>query len=137
MSEEITTIRASTRKHNGSYRRKLRQLYAQNIVAAQILENQVQNGSLTEHEFEVTNVESVKRDDNNSPYLYNISWEKTTNGPDAFIGCENTLKKFIPKFFKKTLEEIRNELVKQYMFNESLEDEQEYEKIVIPKIRKN
>ena len=44
---------------------------------------------------------------------------------------------FIFEFFKKTLEEIRNELVKQYMFNESLEDEQEYEKIVIPKIRKN
>ena len=78
-----------------------------------------------------------QRDNNNAPYLYSISWEKTTNGPDALIGCENTLKTYIPEFFKKTLEEIRNELVKQYKFNESLEDEQEYEEIVIPKIRKN
>ena len=51
----------------------------------------------------------------------------------AGSGCE----RIIPEEAKKTLEEIRNELVKQYKFNESLEDEQEYEEIVIPKIRKN
>ena len=134
--QEISAIRASCRKHNGSYRRKLRKLYSESPAAAQIIDNQVKNGFLTEQEFQILNVENKKRN-NNEPYLYNVNWAQTTERPESFIGCESSLKKFVPEFRNKTESEIRQELVNQVNFNESLEDDKEYEEIVIPKIRKN
>ena len=136
MSEEISVIRASCRKHNGSYRRKLRKLYSETPAAAQIIEAQVSNGKLTEQEFGLSSVEKVVRT-NNGPYLYNVSWDNTLNGPDAFIGNEKVLKKFISDFKNNTENEIREILIKQYQHNKSLEDDQEYEEIVFPKIKKN
>ena len=126
VEEKVAALRASTRKRNGSFRRKIRQLYQENAEAAQILEKQVNDGNLTEHEFELNSVEKVRRN-NNAPYLYKVNWDDTINGPDAFI----------PEFFNKTENEIREELIKQYKFNQSLADEREYEDIIIPKIRKN
>ena len=134
--QEISAIRASCRNHNGSYRRKLRKLYSESPAAAQIIDNQVKNGFLTEQEFQILNVENKKRN-NNEPYLYNVNWAQTTERPESFIGCESSLKKFVPEFRNKTESEIRQELVNQVNFNESLEDDKEYEEIVIPKIRKN
>ena len=136
VEEKVAALRASTRKRNGSFRRKIRQLYQENAEAAQILEKQVNDGNLTEHEFELNSVEKVRRN-NNAPYLYKVNWDDTINGPDAFIGNESVLKKFIPEFFNKTENEIREELIKQYKFNQSLADEREYEDIITPKIRKN
>ena len=60
-SDEISAIRASCRKHNGSYRRKLRKLYSETPAAAQIVEAQVDSGNLTEQEFDFVSVEEVKR----------------------------------------------------------------------------
>ena len=134
--QEISAIRASCRNHNGSYRRKLRKLYSESPAAAQIIDNQVKNGFLTEQEFQILNVENKKRN-NNEPYLYNVNWAQTTERPESFIGCESSLKKFVPEFRNKTESEIRQELVNQVNFNESLKDDKEYEEIVIPKIRKN
>ena len=134
--QEISAIRVSCRNHNGSYRRKLRKLYSESPAAAQIIDNQVKNGFLTEQEFQILNVENKKRN-NNEPYLYNVNWAQTTERPESFIGCESSLKKFVPEFRNKTESEIRQELVNQVNFNESLEDDKEYEEIVIPKIRKN
>lgn len=94
------------------------------------------NGKLTEQEFGLSSVEKVVRT-NNGPYLYNVSWDNTLNGPDAFIGNEKVLKKFISDFKNNTENEIREILIKQYQHNKSLEDDQEYEEIVIPKIKKN
>ena len=136
MSEEISVISASCRNHNGSYRRKLRKLYSETPAAAQIIEAQVSNGKLTEQEFGLSSVEKVVRT-NNGPYLYNVSWDNTLNGPDAFIGNEKVLKKLISDFKNNTENEIREILIKQYQHNKSLEDDQEYEEIVIPKIKKN
>lgn len=51
--QEISAIRASCRKHNGTYRRKLRKLYSESPAAAQIINNQVNNGFLTEQEFQI------------------------------------------------------------------------------------
>ena len=134
--QEISAIRASCRNHNGSYRRKLRKLYSETPAAAQIINNQVNNGFLTEQEFQILNVENIKRK-NNEPYLYNVNWAQTTERPESFIGCESSLKKFIPDFKNNTENEIREILIKQYQHNKSLEDDQEYEEIVIPKIKKN
>ena len=131
--QEISAIRASCRKHNGSYRRKLRKLYSETPAAAQIVEAQVDSGNLTEHEFDFVSVEQVKRSVED-PYLYKVSWADTENGPDAFIGNEKYLKKYIPQFRDKNEDEIRQELIKQFNYNKSLE---EYEDIVIPKIHKN
>ena len=132
-SDEISAIRASCRKHNGSYRRKLRKLYSETPAAAQIVEAQVDSGNLTEQEFDFVSVEEVERS-LNDPYLYKVAWADTENGPDAFIGNEKHLKKYIPQFRNKSEDEIRQELIKQFNYNKSLE---EYEDIVIPKIHKN
>ena len=132
-SDEISAIRSSCRKHNGSYRRKLRKLYSECPAAAQIVESQVDNGNLTEHEFDFVSVEEVKRS-LNDPYLYKVAWADTENGPDAFIGNEKHFKKYIPEYRNMSDEEIRHILVKQYNHNKSLE---ENEDIVIPKIHKN
>ena len=132
-SDEISAIRASCRKHNGSYRRKLRKLYSENPAAGQIVEAQVADGNLTEQEFEFISIEKIRRTDED-PYLYKVAWADTENGPDAFIGNEKHLKKYIPQFRDKNEDEIRQELIKQFNYNKSLE---EYEDIVIPKIHKN
>ena len=132
-SDEISAIRASCRKHNGSYRRKLRKLYSETPAAAQIVEAQVDSGNLTEQEFDFVSVEEVERS-LNDPYLYKVAWADTENDPDAFIGNEKHLKKYIPQFRDKNEDEIRQELIKQFNYNKSLE---EYEDIVIPKIHKN
>ena len=132
-SDEISAIRASCRKHNGSYRRKLRKLYSETPAAAKIVEAQVDSGNLTEQEFDFVSVEEVERS-LNDPYLYKVAWADTENGPDAFIGNEKHLKKYIPQFRDKNEDEIRQELIKQFNYNKSLE---EYEDIVIPKIHKN
>ena len=132
-SDEISAIRASCRKHNGSYRRKLRKLYSETPAAAQIVEAQVDSGNLTEQEFDFVSVEEVERS-LNDPYLYKVAWADTENGPDAFIRNEKHLKKYIPQFRDKNEDEIRQELIKQFNYNKSLE---EYEDIVIPKIHKN
>ena len=80
----VGEYRASCRKHNGSYRRKLRKLYSETPAAAQIVEAQVDSGNLTEQEFDFVSVEEVKRS-LNDPYLYKVAWADTENGPDAFI----------------------------------------------------
>ena len=110
--QEISAIRASCRKHNATYRRKLRKLYSETPAAAQIINNQVNNGFLTEQEFQILNVENIKRK-NNEPYLYNVNWAQTTERPESFIGCESSLKKFIPDFKNNTENEIREILIKQ------------------------
>ena len=132
----VGEYRASCRKHNGSYRRKLRKLrklYSENPAAGQIVEAQVADGNLTEQEFEFISIEKIRRTDED-PYLYKVAWADTENGPDAFIGNEKYLKKYIPQFRDKNEDEIRQELIKQFNYNKSLE---EYEDIVIPKIHKN
>ena len=132
-SDEISAIRSSCRKHNGSYRRKLRKLYSENPAAGQIVEAQVADGNLTEQEFEFISIEKIRRIDED-PYLYKVAWADTENGPDAFIGNEKHFKKYIPEYRNMSDEEIRDILVKQYNHNKSLE---ENEDIVIPKIHKN
>ena len=132
-SDEISAIRSSCRKHNGSYRRKLRKLYSENPAAGQIVEAQVADGNLTEQEFEFISIEKIRRTDED-PYLYKVAWADTENGPDAFIGNEKHFKKYIPEYRNMSDEEIRHILVKQYNHNKSLE---ENEDIVIPKIHKN
>ena len=132
-SDEISAIRSSCRKHNGSYRRKLRKLYSENPAAGQIVEAQVADGNLTEQEFEFISIEKIRRTDED-PYLYKVAWADTENGPDAFIGNEKHFKKYIPEYRNMSDEEIRDILVKQYNHNKSLE---ENEDIVIPKIHKN
>ncbi len=140
VEEKIAHVRASTPSHNATYRRKLRKLYQQSPKVMVIIEKEIENGNQTIHEFEVTNVGTIKRLDNNTPYLYNVEWANSINTPDTFIGCEGTLRKFVPEYKNKTDLEIRDELINQYNFNKSLEEaisDKEYEDIIIPKIRKN
>ena len=44
---EVAKIRATTRKHNGSFRRKIRRLYQENPEAAKIVEKEVSLGTHT------------------------------------------------------------------------------------------
>ena len=75
-SDEISAIRSSCRKHNGSYRRKLRKLYSENPAAGQIVEAQGADGNLTEQEFEFISIEKIMRTDED-PYLYKVAYTHT------------------------------------------------------------
>ncbi len=164
---EVAKIRATTRKHNGSFRRKIRRLYQENPEAAKIVEKEVSLGNQTEDEFPIKSIIKIPKHEETDPFTYLVWWGKTINRPEAFIGCEQALKDNLEEFKNKSIDEIRQKLINEYNFNSRMRkneefndwidknqkrifeankrirqkytkvSDKEYEDIVIPKIRKN
>ena len=116
--ERILAVRASNRRHNGSFRRKIRAIAAENPEAATIVENEIKIKQQTKEEFPVKKV--MKIHNINEPILYPTWLEPTFNTPDAFIGCEEVLKNNIIEFKNMSEKEIRKQLVEEYKTNHKL-----------------
>ena len=117
----------------------LRELTVLDKRSQELLTYKLINGNLTVEKFEVT--EATKYKDKKGLTLYPTMYAPIENQPAAFIGSESLLKEFdiFPMDMKD--EEIRSVLCDEQETNDRLikaqEEEEDYEDLVIPKIRKN
>ena len=91
---------------------------------------------MTQEKFDVFNV--IKYTTKNGRVLYPTSYTTIDNDPAAFIGSKSTIKTFgiFPK--EMSNKDIREQLCKEQENNDKIiEEEEDYEDLVIPKIRKN
>ena len=139
---EVAKIRATTRKHNGSFRRKIRRLYQENPEAAKIVEKEVSLGNQTEDEFPIKSIIKIPKHEETDPFAYLVWWgkiiieirQKLINeyNFNSRMRKNEEFNDWIDKNQKRIFE--ANKRIRQKYTKVS---DKEYEDIVIPKIRKN